>query len=172
MIKKRGKVKKIKKKIVYLAGPLGFSEVGRLFYYTVLIPLVIEMGFEIRDPWKLTSEEIINSAKDLPYGQENKETWEKVNPIIGRNNQIAIKKADIIVAVLDGDDTGTASELGYAAAFKKKVIIGYLGDFRLSSDNPGCIVNLQVEYFIRLNGGEIVTSLEELKIALAKYSTF
>lgn len=53
-------------------------------------------------------------------------------------------------------------------------IIGYRGDFRLSADNPGSIVNLQVEYFIALNGIEIrpistsLTELEEVLVAWHK----
>jgi len=39
--------------------------------------------------------------------------------------------------------------IGFAFA-KGKPIIGYRGDLRLSGDNDGAIVNLQVEYFIRL----------------------
>lgn len=160
----------MKKQIAYLAGPLGFSEVGRLFHSTKLVPLIIEMGFEVRDPWALTPVELINSAFALPYGQEKKDKWSSVNSVIGRNNAQAIKESDIIIAVLDGTDvdSGTATEIGYGSALGKPTI-GYRGDFRLSSDNDGCMVNLQVEYFIYLNGGEIVTNLESLKIALAKH---
>ena len=159
----------MKKPIAYLAGPLGFSEVGRLFHKTVLVPLVIEIGFEIRDPWILTPAELINSALKLPYGQEKKETWGNINLVIGRNNALAINESDIIIAVLDGVDvdSGTAAEIGYGSALGKTVI-GYRGDFRLSADNEGSTVNLQVEYFIHLHGGEIVTTLESLKTALVK----
>ena len=65
--------------------------------------------------------------------------------------------------MLDGTDvdSGTAAEIGYAFA-KNKLIIGYRGDFRLSADNEGGIVNLQVEYFIRASGGDIITKLNDL----------
>lgn len=160
----------MKKQIAYLAGPLGFSEAGRLFYYTVLIPLVTKIGFEIRDPWVLTPIELINSASLLPYGQERKDKWSSVNSVIGQNNIQAIEESDIIIAVLDGTDvdSGTATEIGYGSALGKP-IIGYRGDFRLSSDNDGCIVNLQVQHCIYRNGGEIVTNLESLKTAIAKH---
>jgi nucleoside 2-deoxyribosyltransferase len=65
-------------------------------------------------------------------------------------------------------DSGTASEIGYACA-KGKPILGYRGDFRLSADNEGSMVNLQVEHFIRQSGGDIVTSLAD---ALAKLETW
>lgn len=157
----------IPKPKLYLAGPLGFSEVGRLFYNSVLIPMIQGLGFVVLDPWTLTSQTLIDSALQLPYGQEKKEKWRKVNHVIGKNNTFAIEKSDIIIAVLDGVDvdSGTASEIGYGAAFGK-YIIGYRGDFRLSSDNEGSIVNLQVEYFIYKNNGIIVADSNALNNAL------
>ena len=158
------------KPVAYIASPLGFSEAGELFHNTVLMPLIAEIGFEIRNPWTLTPRELIDSVQVLPYGQEKREKWREINPVIGDNNRKAIEESDIIIAVLDGPDvdSGTAAEIGYASAFKKPVF-GYRGDFRLSADNEGGIVNLQVEYFTHLNGGGIVTDLESLKIALTKY---
>ncbi len=156
--------------IAYLAGPLGFSEVGSHFHKTVLIPLVIAAGFDIRDPWELTPFELIKVALDLPYGPEKKQAWEKLNPIIGRNNENAIRESDIIIAVLDGIDvdSGTAAEIACGAMLGKPTI-GYRGDFRLASDNDGSVVNLQVEHFIYAYGGEMVRSLDALKVALIKY---
>ncbi|MCK5466406.1 nucleoside 2-deoxyribosyltransferase [Candidatus Parcubacteria bacterium] len=158
------------KPIAYIASPLGFSEAGRLFLGMILMPSIDKIGFEIRDPWALTPEKLINSVQALPYGQEKRKKWREINPVIGDNNRKAIKESDIIIAVLDGPDvdSGTAAEIGYASAFKKTVF-GYRGDFRLSADNEGSIVNLQVEYFIHLNGGEIVTDLESLKTVLTEY---
>lgn len=158
------------KPVVYIASPLGFSEAGGLFHDTVLMPLIAEIGFEIRNPWTLTSRELIDSVQALPYGQEKREKWREINPVIGDNNRKAIEESNIIVAVLDGPDvdSGTAAEIGYASAFKKPVF-GYRGDFRPGGDNDGSIVNLQVEYFTCLNGGEIVTDIESLKIVLTKY---
>ena len=75
----------------------------------------------------------------------------------------------MVLANLDGQDvdSGTAAEIGYAFA-KGKPIIGYRGDLRLSSDNVGSTVNLQVEFFIRESGGEIVTSASTIPTALAR----
>ena len=75
----------------------------------------------------------------------------------------------MVLANLDGQDvdSGTAAEIGYAFA-KGKPIIGYRGDLRLSSDNVGLTVNLQVEFFIRESGGEIVTSASTIPAALAR----
>jgi nucleoside 2-deoxyribosyltransferase len=68
-----------------------------------------------------------------------------------------------VVAVLDGVDvdSGTAAEVGYAFARGKR-IFGYRGDFRLSADNEGAAVNLQVEFFILQSGGAITGSIEAL----------
>ncbi len=47
-------------------------------------------------------------------------------------------------------DSGMATEIGYAYAKGN----GYRGDFRIAGDNPGAIVNLQVEHFIRNSGSD------------------
>ncbi len=155
---------------IYLASPLGFSESGRLFYYEKLVPLVVEVGFEVLDPWVLTKDKILKPAMALPYGQKKKNKWRKINKIIGRNNANAIKKCNLILACLDGVDidSGTAAEIGYGVALGKTVI-GYRSDFRLAGDNDGALVNLQVEYFIKLSGGAIATNINELTNILKRY---
>jgi nucleoside 2-deoxyribosyltransferase len=149
---------------IYVASPLGFSEVGRDFMYSEIIPAIEELGYAVIDPWKLTSEDLIQPVLNLPYGLEKREKWRQLNKIIGKNNADGIKKSSGIVAVLDGVDvdSGTASEIGYGAALGRPVL-GYRGDFRLSADNEGSIVNLQVEYFIRLHGGKIITQIGDLQ---------
>ena len=149
---------------IYVASPLGFSEVGREFIYNRIIPIIQGLDYEVLDPWKLTSEELIQQVLNLPYGEEKRQRWKELNQIIGKNNKNAIQKATGVFAVLDGvdADSGTASEIGYAAALGKP-ILGYRGDFRLSADNEGSIVNLQVEYFIKLNGGKVITEISDLE---------
>jgi nucleoside 2-deoxyribosyltransferase len=151
---------------IYLAGPLGFSEAGRFYQDAVLIPGLGRAGHEILNPWKLTDQHKIDAIVAMPYGAGRRDAWRNLNIEIGRNNKLAIDRSDIVFAILDGVDvdSGTASEIGYACA-KGKPILGYRGDFRLSADNEGSIVNLQVEYFIRESGGDIVTGLAD---ALAK----
>jgi nucleoside 2-deoxyribosyltransferase len=154
---------------IYIASPLGFSQGGHDFYYRTLVPYVASLGFEIFDPWKLTDSTKIDAVRSLPYGSDKREKWRVLNSEIGANNRAAIDRAHAIVAVLDGPDvdSGTAAEIGYAYA-RGKLIIGYRGDFRLSSDNEGSIVNLQVEYFIRDSGGTIVSDYRDLEAALAR----
>lgn len=148
-------------KTIYVASPLGFSEVGRYFMYNKIIP-VIEKRYKVLDPWKLTPSDVVD--KVLAKHTDPKKAWQELNPIFGANNALAILKSNGIFAVLDGTDvdSGTASEIGFGAA-RRKPVLGYRGDFRLSADNVGSTVNLQVEYFIKLNGGKIITTLSNLE---------
>jgi nucleoside 2-deoxyribosyltransferase len=152
---------------IYLAGPLGFSEAGRYYQDGSLVPELRRLGHEVLDPWKLTDQCKIDAVAAMSYGPARRDAWRKLNVQIGDNNRAAIDKSDLLFAVLDGVDvdSGTASEIGYAFA-KGKPIIGYRGDLRLSADNEGAIVNLQVEYFVRESGGTIIAKLSELAGAL------
>jgi nucleoside 2-deoxyribosyltransferase len=157
---------------IYLASPLGFSEVGRAFYNGKLIPEVRRLGYEVVDPWTLTPQAEIDAVQKMPYGPAKRDKWRELNIEIGGNNRKGIDDSDMVFAVLDGVDvdSGTAAEIGYAFA-KGKRILGYRGDFRLSADNEGSTVNLQVEYFITQSGGEIITSIAELAPALERLKT-
>jgi nucleoside 2-deoxyribosyltransferase len=153
---------------IYMASPLGFSQAGRHFYEGVLVPFVRGLGFDVLDPWALTDPARIAAVQALPYGPSRREAWRTLNHEMGATNRKAIDAAAAVVAVLDGVDvdSGTAAEIGYAFA-GGKLIVGYRGDFRLSADNEGSTVNLQVEYFIRESGGTIVERYQELASALA-----
>jgi nucleoside 2-deoxyribosyltransferase len=154
---------------LYIASPLGFSEAGRDFHDQRLKPALKSLGHRVLDPWKLTSSKKITAVSSMPYGASKRNKWRRLNAEIGHNNHAAIDKCDAVLAVLDGTDvdSGTASEIGYAFA-KGKPILGYRGDFRLSSDNEGSLVNLQVEYFIRKSGGEIAIRFADLSRALTR----
>jgi nucleoside 2-deoxyribosyltransferase len=154
---------------IYTAGPLGFSEVGREFHRTRILAELKRLGHEALDPWALTEQSRIDAVLRMPYGEARRDAWRVLDVEIGDNNRSAIDRCDLVFAVLDGVDvdSGTAAEIGYAFA-KDKPIIGYRGDLRLSADNEGSTVNLQVEYFIRQSGGEIILALAELEAALAR----
>ena len=152
---------------IYMAGPLGFSEAGRLFHNEVLVPKLKSLRHEVLDPWTLTEQVKIDAVLRMPYGEAKRDAWRQLNVEIGGNNRQAIDACDLVLAVLDGVDvdSGTAAEVGYAFA-RGKPIVGYRGDLRLSADNEGALVNLQVEYFVRQSGGDIVSRVSEIEGAL------
>jgi nucleoside 2-deoxyribosyltransferase len=154
---------------IYLAGPLGFSEPGGSFLNKVLVPLLREHGYQPLNPFALTDPATIDAVLSMPYGQKRRDAWRQLNTVIAGNNRRAIDDCDLVLAILDGldVDSGTAAEIGYAFA-KHKPILGYRSDVRPCGDNEGATVNLQVEYFIRGTGGEIVTSVTQLPAALTK----
>jgi nucleoside 2-deoxyribosyltransferase len=91
------------------------------------------------DPWSLTSPEAISEARAA--GKLHEMALE-----IGRRNIVAIKSCALLVAVLDGQepDSGTAAELGYAAALEK-TCFGLRSDFRQAGEE-GVAVNLQLRH--------------------------
>ncbi len=148
----------------YLASPLGFSEAGRHWHDGVLVPALEAIGLTIINPWELTDAAAIRAVDKMHYGAEKRDAWRTLNHRIGRNNLDAIRTSDCLIAVLDGADvdSGTAAEIGCAFALGKPCF-GYRGDFRLSADNDGSLVNVQVEFFIGESGGGAITrSLPEL----------
>jgi len=160
-------------KKIYVASPLGFSEAGRLFLYEKLIPVLDNLSLICIDPWQLTPESMIEEVNRIENWSEKKSQWIKLNRIIAENNKKGIEESDGLLAVLDGTDvdSGTAAEIGYAAALNKK-ICGYRSDFRRAGDNDGAVINLQVEYFILNSGGRIVSDLAELKDEMQRFFIF
>ena len=125
-------------KCIYLANPLGFSETGTQFIQQVLLPELNRLGRQVINPFDLVDVKRIQEIRAMPAGSARIEAWRALNAEIGKTNEKTIDSCDIVFAVLDGADvdSGTASEIGYAYA-KQKLIMGYRGDFRLSSDNEG-----------------------------------
>ncbi|MEK6873362.1 MAG: nucleoside 2-deoxyribosyltransferase [Nanoarchaeota archaeon] len=152
------------KKTLYIASNLGFSEGGKYFLYNQVIPLVERTGFFVLDPWKLTPEHLIINALKIREEYDRVTRLKEVNNIVGSNNEKAIRISDGILAILDGQeiDSGVASEVGFAYGLGKR-IVAYRNDFRLSGENQGTNVNLQVEYFVRASKGCFTNSLETLE---------
>src|SRR5262249_40777908 len=94
---------------VDMASPLGFSEAGRHFYGSVLVPFVAGLGYEVLDPWALVDRAKIEAVQRLPYGSEKREAWHTLNREIGATNRAAIDRADGLVAVLDGVDVDSGT---------------------------------------------------------------
>jgi nucleoside 2-deoxyribosyltransferase len=150
---------------VYVASPLGFNDPGRHWADDVLHPRLLAAGWEILDPWLDQSGEAA-AAIAMPPGPARIEALRRLNRSIGARNRSLLAEADAVLAVLDGPDvdSGTASEIGWAAAHKTPVV-GLRTDFRLA-DHEAAIVNLQVEDFIVASGGRLVTTLDDALEAL------
>lgn len=155
---------------VYLASPYGFAESTRDFYYKSLIPLIEECGFTVIDPWSLShADGVVLTKLATEYSRKSLSQMRRIHARVALRNAEAIVRSDVMVACLDGPDadSGTASEVGYAVALGK-VALGYRGDFRVTGDNWACKANLQVEGFILMSGGSVVSSLTHLKRLLTR----
>lgn len=134
----------------YVASPLGFTEGGRSYYRTHFLP-ALEAVADTFDPWSV--------ADDLDLSQL---APREVVDLIGSRNATAITSCSVLIAYLDGQevDSGTAAEIGYAAA-KGLTCFGLRTDMRCTGDLRAT-VNVQLEWFIRSTGGTIVNSLTDL----------
>jgi nucleoside 2-deoxyribosyltransferase len=143
---------------VYVASPLGFSAIGRAYYSQTLLPAIKAAGLRPLDPWAPKHAKVsgLAEALKLPLGDERVARLAHANHAAADLNFEMIRKADGLLAVVDGNDidSGTAAEIGAASALGKPVV-GLRTDFRSMGDNDGSPINLQVEFFIRNNGGAI-----------------
>ena len=155
---------------VYLASPLGFAASTKP--YMAQLEAALRPLLAIDNPWSFqtvppTEREAVERIADRAA---HAAAVHALNHRIAAANEGAIRRCDLVIAVLDGVDvdSGTASEIGLGYALGKQVW-GLRTDFRATGENPGAIVNLQVQYFIEASGGKIATSIEEL-IELVKAS--
>jgi nucleoside 2-deoxyribosyltransferase len=150
---------------VYVASPLGFNEPGRHWAAKVLHPALAAAGWAVLDPW-VDEAGAIAATLALPPGPARLEALGEMSRTIGARNRRLLAEADAVLAVLDGPDvdSGTAAEIGWAAASGVPVI-GLRTDFRLA-DHEAARVNLQVEDFIVVSGGVLVSSLDAAVAAL------
>jgi len=90
----------------------------------------------------------------------------RMSRTIGERNRALLGAAHAVLALLDGPDadSGTAAEVGWAAAHRLPVV-GWRSDLRLA-DHEAAPVNLQVEDFVLVSGGTMVTTLDEAVAAL------
>ncbi len=150
---------------IFIASPLGFAESSRAFM-AVLSDKLRESGLEPVNPWDASAdlEEELHQADLITERDVRQKQLNHVSLLIAERNASLLKSCDAVLAVLDGCDvdSGTASEIGYAFGLGNKVIHGYRGDFRLSGENDGVQVNLQVQYWIERSGGSIVCSLKDI----------
>jgi nucleoside 2-deoxyribosyltransferase len=154
---------------IYLASPLGFAHSTLHFMHDLASRL--REHVVVYNPWDLPDEDPFGDAWTIDSVAERERRLAETNRLLGQKNREAIDASDGLFAILDGVDvdSGTAAEIGYAFA-RGKYICGLRTDFRLAGDNPGSIVNLQVEYFIYESGGTIVTTSEALVARALKFA--
>jgi len=155
---------------VYVASPLGFADSTRAYIADVVAALRAQ-GLECLDPWDDADGSIRErlaraDAVELPEARVAA-LW-AVDEAIGRRNMEMIERAQGVFAVLDGIDvdSGTAAEIGFAAA-RGLPVVGLRTDWRRTGDNDGCTVNLQVEFFMRMHGGEVCRDLGKAATRMA-----
>ncbi len=153
---------------IYIASPLGFTDAGRHYSETVLLPAVRGAGLDPLDPWDVAPEilRVFALERDDP---ERAQRLEETNRLVGRRNAELIRRAAGVLAILDGEDvdSGTAAEIGYAAALGRP-IVGLRTDLRATGDNEATLVNLQVEWFIVESGGALTTTLDQALEAIGR----
>jgi len=147
---------------VYVASPLGFAASTRPYIGEVVAALQSH-GLDSLDPWDDADgsvQERLARADAVELPEERVAALWAVDEAIGRRNMEMIEQARGVFAVLDGVDvdSGTAAEIGFAAA-RGLPVVGLRTDWRRTGDNDGCTVNLQVEFFIRMNGGQVFSDL-------------
>jgi nucleoside 2-deoxyribosyltransferase len=150
---------------VYVASPLGFSAPGRHFLVEVLHPRLTAAGWSVLDPWE-DQTGVVAETMALAAGPDRHAALVRMSRAIGERNRSLLAAADAVLAVLDGPDadSGTAAEVGWAAA-NHIPVIGWRSDFRLA-EHEAAAVNLQVEDFVLVSGGCLVTTLDEVVAAL------
>lgn len=144
---------------LYLANPLGFSQLG-----TVALNLLIERLSEYFDVIESFTQTDPDISESLRKYADNPKVLAEINRDIGENNFKRIDESDLMLAILDGSDvdSGTAAEMGYACA-KGKHVNGLRTDFRWSGDNLGDKINSQVMQCITKNGGYYLDSLDDME---------
>ena len=129
-----------------------------------VLEMAERIGWEVLDPRKLTDMEPLRKAQAMPFGQEQRDAWAKVNALIYKNNIAAIRSCDMILAMLNGmePDSGTSFEVGFADSAGKKIEI-YRDDFRDAGDNSGASVNLMLQCAAEKSSGKISRTISEIE---------
>jgi nucleoside 2-deoxyribosyltransferase len=143
-------------KTVYLASPLGFSPEWKT-YRDKITQRLHELGCTVLDPWEGPFHDAIAEASAVQDWPSRVQAFSEKAARRGKANEEMIRSSDIVLGVLDGGelDSGTASEIGFAAALGKKCY-GLRTDFRDSGDFDGLPINLQVLYLGRVQRRKVL----------------
>lgn len=147
---------------VCLASPLGFSFEMKGYRDRIKRRLK-DIGCDVFDPWDQAYGSMIKEARAITDWNQRVEALDRVARGIGRMNEKAIRDSDLILGVLDGPelDSGTVSEIGFAAGIGKRCY-GLRTDFRDLGDLEGLPINLQVLYFIESSGGRLFRRIDDI----------
>lgn len=151
---------------VYLASPLGFSPENRPYLLKVKEKLV-SLGFTIFDPWEQAGfAAAIDDALRIEGFAPRVGAFRRIAAGIGRVNEEGIRASSLLLAILDGAevDSGTASEVGFAAALGKRCY-GLRTDLRDCGDFTGVPINLQVLHFIEGSGGRLFRTIDAIDLS-------
>ena len=157
---------------IYLASPLGFSPEYDDYRHRIKEKLQ-QQGCIVLDPWDQSQFEVeIEETERISSVSDRLSIYMAIATKIGHANEVLIREADLLLAVLDGleVDSGTASEVGFAAALGKKCY-GLRTDRRDSGDFPGLPFNLQVLHFITSTGGKVFRRIDEIIITCPEAGT-
>jgi nucleoside 2-deoxyribosyltransferase len=151
---------------VYLASPLGFSPEWKS-YRDKIKRRITDLGCTILDPWDPKFHKVIEEARAIQDWPARTKAFKDVARQIGKANEEMIRSCDVVLGVLDGPelDSGTVSEMGFAAGLGKRCY-GLRTDFRSSGDFDGIPINLQVLYWIESSGGRLFRRIEEISVSL------
>lgn len=137
---------------IYFAHPC-FTEEQKRFKETfleILFPLISDKNITIIDPFEYTPPIENDSEVKLKMAEKIKEECLRL-----------LKSCDIVMALSDWDDTGTAFEIGYAYAIGKPVIL--ISRTRCETANAMLIgaAQLMVSHVLSKNGMERLVSYLE-----------
>lgn len=151
-------------KTIYLASPLGFSPEWKS-YRDKIKRRLHELGCTVLDPWEQPFRPEIEEAGSIRDRHAGIEAFKKIAGEIGKANEDMIRSCDLVLGVLDGPelDSGTVSEIGFAAALAKKCF-GLRTDFRNCGEFDGIPMNLQVLYWLESSGGRLFRRIEDIDL--------
>ena len=149
-------------KIVYLASPLGFSPEWKS-YRDRIKQRLHDIGCRVLEPWEGPFSPAIAEASAIQDWLPRVAAFKATAAQIGKANDEMIRSCDIVLGVLDGAelDSGTVSEIGFAAALGKRCY-GLRTDFRDCGEFDGMPFNLQVLYWIEASGGKLFRRIEDI----------
>ncbi len=148
----------------YLASPLGFSPEWKS-YRNKIKERLTQMGCTVLDPWEQKYHSAIKEAGAIQDWSSRVQAFKDIAVQIGKANEEMIRSCDVVLGVLDGAelDSGTVSEIGFAAALGKKCY-GLRTDFRDCGEFDGQPFNLQVLYWIESSGGKLFRRIEGISL--------